>query len=472
METYPPSRRALAMLAGFALVCFLTTLFVWKQFGGAVPFAAKGYRFHVLFSQGTNLAPNNDVRISGVPVGKVVAVAPRGALTDATIQLDDAYVPLPADARAILRTKTLLGETFVALTPGTRAAPKLRDGATLPASQVAPTQQLDQVLSTFDPATRRAFQRLVAELAAATAGRASDLSGALADAQPATANVQRVLSILDAQRGQVSQLVADAGTTLRALGARGAALQSLVGAGDRVFSATAARDRALTATVQALPPFLTSLRGALADVDATARQGGPTVHALRPVAPLVRPALVELSSLSPRVRALLAALPPVIRDAGPGLAAADRLIGSVAGLAPALESAGRELVPVVEFLGLYPSEIIAQISNLGTDLQAAQPQGGGAPPLHYLRVLFPITNESQFGAARRLPSNRHNPYFAPRAQDLLGQGGLRALDCANASNPAPVPVVSNGMPPPCLTQPPWSFQNATRSFPHVELGPP
>src|SRR5947209_3349182 len=140
MATQAPSRRALMMLVAFALGCFGTTLFVWQKFGGSIPLAPKGYRFHVLFAQGTNLAPNNDVRISGVPVGKVVAVVPRGQLTDATIQLEQRYVPLPSDARAILRTKTLLGETFVALTPGTRTAPKLADGGTLPVAQVSPTK--------------------------------------------------------------------------------------------------------------------------------------------------------------------------------------------------------------------------------------------------------------------------------------------------------------------------------------------
>jgi virulence factor Mce-like protein len=472
VETHPPTRRALLMLVAFALVCFLTTLFVWQRFGGSIPFAPKGYRFHVLFQQGTNLAPNNAVRISGVPVGKVVAVTPRGELTDATIQLDGRYEPLPSDARAILRTKTLLGETFVALTPGTPRAPKLRDGATLPTAQVAPTQQLDQVLSTFDPPTRQAFQRLVAELSAATAGRGGDLNAALADTQPATADLQRVLSVLDAQRGEVGTLVADAGATLRAVGARGAALRALVGAGDQVFAATAARNTALTATVRSLPPFLTSLRGALGDLDQTVREGGPTVHALRPVAPLVRPALVELSSLSPRLRSLFAALPSVIRDAGPGLAAADRVVTSVAGLAPVLDTAGTELVPVVEFLDLYRREILAGMTNLGTDLQGSQPQGGGAAPLHYFRVLFPLTNESQFGASQRLPSNRHNPYFAPGAQDLLGAGGLRAFDCANTANHATVPATAAGAPPPCLTQAPWNFRGATRSFPHVERGAP
>ena len=62
----------------------------------------------------TALAQQADVRISGVPVGKVakLELGP-GDTTDATIQLDERYAPIPRDARAILRQKTLLGETYV-----------------------------------------------------------------------------------------------------------------------------------------------------------------------------------------------------------------------------------------------------------------------------------------------------------------------------------------------------------------------
>ena len=473
METQKPTVRALAMLVAFALVCFLTTMFVWREFGGSIPFAPKGYRFHVLFQQGTNLAPNNAVRISGVPVGKVVAVAQRGQLTDATIQLDQQYVPLAADARAILRTKTLLGETFVALTPGTRGGPKLPDGGTLPVSQVQQTKSLDQVLATFDPPTRQAFQHLFGDLSAATAGHGGELNAALGGVQPATYDVNRLLGILDAQRSQVATLIADTGVTLRAVGARQDAIQGLVAAGDRVFSATAADNGAVTSTVRSLPPFLASLRGALADADQTVKLGGPALHELRPAAPLVRPAVAELTSLSPRVRSLLVGLPPVIAAARPGLSAANRLVTSVAGLAPVLDTAGTELVPVVDYLTVFRREILAGMVNLGMDLQASTPAqaGSSASPLHYFRVLFPFNNESLFGAAQREPSNRHNPYFAPGGQDLLASG-LRAFSCANTSNPATVPVVSSGTSPPCLTQSPWDFRGATRSYPHVERSAP
>ena len=60
------------------------------------------------------------MRISGVPVGKVKTIEPnkQTGRADVEIQLQSRYAPLPQDARAILRQKTLLGETYVELTPG------------------------------------------------------------------------------------------------------------------------------------------------------------------------------------------------------------------------------------------------------------------------------------------------------------------------------------------------------------------
>ena len=74
-------------------------------------------------------------------VGKVVAVGRFGQRTDATIELDSKHAPIPADTRAIARSKTLLGEAFVELSPGDRTAPKLHDGGRLPARQVAPRRR-------------------------------------------------------------------------------------------------------------------------------------------------------------------------------------------------------------------------------------------------------------------------------------------------------------------------------------------
>ena len=80
------------------------------------------------------LAQESDVRISGVSVGKVVSVSldRHTGLTKAVFQIDSQYAPRPADTRAILRQKSLLGETYIELSPGSQNGPKLPDGGTLP----------------------------------------------------------------------------------------------------------------------------------------------------------------------------------------------------------------------------------------------------------------------------------------------------------------------------------------------------
>jgi ABC-type transporter Mla subunit MlaD len=69
----------------------------------------------VQFPEATQLAQEADVRISGVRVGKVKTREPNAqtGLTDTVIEIDSRYAPIPSDTRAILRQKTLLGETYV-----------------------------------------------------------------------------------------------------------------------------------------------------------------------------------------------------------------------------------------------------------------------------------------------------------------------------------------------------------------------
>ena len=112
----------------FVLASVSLTLLVWRSVGGTTPLQPKRFEVKARFDNAGQLTRNADVRISGVNVGKVVTVRPRGLRTEATLAIDARYVPLPRDVRAILRQKTLLGETFVAMTPGSRDGPKLREG--------------------------------------------------------------------------------------------------------------------------------------------------------------------------------------------------------------------------------------------------------------------------------------------------------------------------------------------------------
>src|SRR6059058_2408316 len=140
MQKQAPTVGRLLVMAGFALSCFGLLLFLWLAFGGSIPLAPKGYRFHTSFGEATQLAKEADVRISGVSVGKVktIETQPNGR-SKATIELEGRYAPLPRDARAVLRQKSLLGETYVELSPGHKSAGFISENGTLPASHVSPT---------------------------------------------------------------------------------------------------------------------------------------------------------------------------------------------------------------------------------------------------------------------------------------------------------------------------------------------
>src|SRR5687768_15950771 len=132
MQKQAPTLGRILVMAGFALSCFGLLLYLWIAFGGSAPLKPRGYQFQVNFPEAAQLAQQADVRISGVPVGKVVTLElGPGETTAATIQLDERYAPIPRDARAILRQKTLLGETYVELTPGLKANGTLPEGGTL-----------------------------------------------------------------------------------------------------------------------------------------------------------------------------------------------------------------------------------------------------------------------------------------------------------------------------------------------------
>src|SRR3954447_6445778 len=149
-EKFAHAMRIPTMLI-FALGCFGLLLFLWMSFGGAVPLKANKYELRVSFPGAATRAEAADVRIAGVSVGKVRKkdLDKGGSRTRVIMDINHRYAPLPKDTRAILRQKTLLGETFVELTPGHRSAGTFPDHAIIPNAQVEPTVELDEILRTF-----------------------------------------------------------------------------------------------------------------------------------------------------------------------------------------------------------------------------------------------------------------------------------------------------------------------------------
>src|SRR5947209_2014700 len=126
------------IMISFAAGCFGVLLFLWVSFGGSVPLKSNQYVLKVHFPEATTLAEAADVRISGVTVGKVhkMELAKPDGREEAVLYIEPQFAPLAKDTRAILRQKTLLGETFVELTPGNKSSGVMKDGSTLSNGQV------------------------------------------------------------------------------------------------------------------------------------------------------------------------------------------------------------------------------------------------------------------------------------------------------------------------------------------------
>ena len=439
MSKHAPTRGRIVTMVAFAASCIGLLLFLWMSFGGSVPLAPEGYRFDVEFNDAVQLATQSDVRISGVSVGKVVSVSldHRTGLTRAVIQIDNQFAPRPADTRAILREKSLLGETYVELTPGSRTGPKIPDGGTLPDGQVAPSVQLDQILSTFDPTTRRAFETWMQQGGIALTGRGEDLNSAVAQLFPFATNVDKVLAVLHRQSAATTTLLRDGGQVFAALSSSPAQLQGLIRNSNAVFAATSAQDAELAATVRAFPPFLIETRSTVDRVARFAQETKPLIDELRPAVAQLTPALQALTVLAPELRDLMVNVAPLTSASQAGFPALEHFLDDSVPLLARLTPYLGGVVPVVNYINDYRREIAGFFANGTAATQATVQNSAGNKLLHYIRVSNPVNPEVLAPYQRRLSSNRSNPYLEPGGYTQLLQGLPAFASYLCTHNPLP-----------------------------------
>jgi virulence factor Mce-like protein len=436
MQKQAPSFGRLALMALFALSCFGILLFLWVSFGGAVPLAAKQYQVKINFPEATTLAEQADVRISGVPVGKVQSKTLNGNRTEAVLNIEKRYAPLPADTEAVLRAKTLLGETFVELTPGSKDGPTIADEGTLEQGQVSDTVQLDEIFRAFDPKTRLAFRTWLDQQGRGLKNRGSDLNAALGNLAPFERDATTILEILNEQEGDVRRLVNNTGVVFDALTERDGQLSSLITSSNAVFSTTASRDERLKEIFTVFPTFLAESRTTTTRVTRFAENTDPLITQLRPAARELSPTLVQLRALAPDLRALFRDLDPLITAAKRGLPATEQILDDTVPVLEQLDPFLRNLNPMLDWLGLYKREIVSFFGLDAASTQAVDQTQGSPRPVHYLRTANPLNPENLAAYPKRLPSNRSNPYTEPGLYAKYPIKVFGTYLCTN--NPQPV----------------------------------
>ena len=98
------------------------------------------------FPTATSIYPGDEVRVSGVKVGKIDSITPEGTQTKMTLKVDR-DVPVPADAKAVIVAQNLVAARYVQLTPAYRngGGPTMADGAVIPSDRTAVPVEWDEV---------------------------------------------------------------------------------------------------------------------------------------------------------------------------------------------------------------------------------------------------------------------------------------------------------------------------------------
>jgi phospholipid/cholesterol/gamma-HCH transport system substrate-binding protein len=499
MQKRAPTLGNMLVIILFVLSCFGLLLFLWESFGGPLPLKPKGYRMTVAFPKALALAEQSDVRISGVDVGHVVALKlGSGGRTRAELEISEKYAPIRANMHAILRQKTLLGETYVQLIPqdGGHSGPFLHDNGQLADAQVEPSVTLDGILSAFDPKTRRDFQIWQESLAEGTNGRGEQVNAGFSTINPFVQHANTLVGLLDSQEGAVRALVKNTGVVFDALASRDHQLEGLIVNGERTFHAAAEGSQAFAAAFRALPTFERNSRTALKELDRFAADASPFLDEFKPVERKLSTLLSAAKPFAPQFDKFLSSLGPLTAAAKKGLPDVGKTLDLTTTQLENLRPVLHNFDPFLQYLGEYVPELQAFFANLTA---ASQGHGentnvpGGGTGQHYLRIMNVLGPESLAVYPSKPGSHRGNPYFKPGAFRTLANGGLQVFSNSNCSNATPsisgpanetisqafieqliqfhvanAPETPNAVPAPgCNQQGPFTFNGFTGQFPHA-----
>lgn len=106
--------------------------------------AQRSYSITGYFASAVGLYPGDEVRVVGVPVGRVRSIEPHPDNVKITMTVDKS-VPLPADVRALLMAPNIVSARVIQLAPAYTDGQKLADGAVLGQDRTAVPVEWDEV---------------------------------------------------------------------------------------------------------------------------------------------------------------------------------------------------------------------------------------------------------------------------------------------------------------------------------------
>ena len=104
------------------------------------------------FPRTVSVYEGSDVRVLGVPIGKVDEVTPEGTRVKVVMHYDD-EVKIPSDAKAVIVSPSVVGDRYIQLTPAYTGGDVLADNTVLDTDRTAIPLELDEIYGSLDKLT-------------------------------------------------------------------------------------------------------------------------------------------------------------------------------------------------------------------------------------------------------------------------------------------------------------------------------
>lgn len=206
--------------------------------------------FDAIFADIGDLANRASVQYSDVEIGSVTDIRLDGYRARVTMRVDPEVV-VPANAQAVIRSTSLLGEKFVEIRVPEGVAPegRLRSGATIPLERTGKAAEVDQVLAKLGAILEGGGVADLAVIVDSSAEILRDKEGALGE----------ILSELRRLTGTVAGRAPEIGAAVDGLDAAFAALGGGSGTLRRAVASTAEVSRILASRQSDLDRLVSAL---------------------------------------------------------------------------------------------------------------------------------------------------------------------------------------------------------------------
>jgi phospholipid/cholesterol/gamma-HCH transport system substrate-binding protein len=419
----PPAGRARSSAPGFtrplavgALV-LVVLIVVYLLFSGG---GATNYK--LLFDEANQLVRGDQVQVGGVPVGSIKnIVLTRDFKALVTIQVDSSLTPLHEGTTAQVRVPSLtsVANRYIALSPGPNNKPALAAGATLPTTVTHGVVDLDQLFNTFNPQTRKALQQVLQGSAEQYAGAGHDFSLSVKYFSPSLAANDHLFAELVKDQATFTSFLVESAKAVTTIGGRSAQLTDLVENANTTFRAVGAHQASLAQGLRQLPITLQHGNRTFADLPST-------LGALKALVDVSKPDTKRLPLFFSRLRGLLAPATPVVSNfslafnrPGPNndftdaIRALPTLTRALSSSSPHGVTALKESVPLSAPFGPYSPDLVGFIRDFGVGSAYYDANG------HYARVA-PVFNDFALGA-----NNTLTPVSPQQGLEGLKTGQLR-----------------------------------------------